>query len=90
MGATARLVLAYLGLLFGKWMVWVFTILDVVGLVIILFLTGFDVPPIAFWLILAAGLVVANFLVYRDLIAKIPRDPRRSAACRTRNLSPDR
>ncbi len=88
MGGIVRQFLAYLQHPSGKLAFWVFAGIDFIGLsgtpvlawLGIPHLAELGVSPAAYGVIAALGLIAANFQVYRDLQARIPKDPISTAA----------
>lgn len=67
-----KLLSDYTKLLLKKWILWIFTLLDIVALIIQATNPQLQLPQIAFLFLSVIGLFWAGFEVYKDTIAKIP------------------
>jgi hypothetical protein len=72
MKETVRQFWTYLVLLFKKWILWLFIVLDVIGAIVTLIFPQLNPPLPIYWGLALIGLFVAGFQVYLDLINQMP------------------
>ncbi len=67
--------LSYAQRIVGKWVFWLFTILDLVALIAQFLYPTFHLPQLVFLLITLAGFFWAGYQVYCDIAAQLPSQP---------------
>ncbi len=62
----------YLTLLSKKWVLWLFIVFDLIGLIVGIIFPQLTIPLPVYWGLALIGLLWASFQVYRELVAQIP------------------
>src|SRR5690349_11404576 len=61
-------IIKYLQLILNKWVLWLFVLLDFVGVLVQIFFTNFTLPPIAYGIFAIIGFFWAGYQVYRETV----------------------